>query len=260
VTFAVAEVVVVRNPEMHVTLVGMICDALPSVESIGGFLGAPARAVWVAIAAAGLWAGTACGLAPVRTDTGKGPATGAALRRDETQAADAGLKQAKVFWAAVVAGDTAGMAEIYADEVVLMAGSELLKERWELPGGGDRSRDLKVRKADLIAGYQRMIDELGGRERWSQPFSPIDESKIFFMTVVVSDWVAALERVAGRPLSEEARKGLNDDKAAGRILADIRLGDLFMRIDLPIGDDKLVFQLRQSTRGDWQVVGEATDY
>jgi len=220
----------------------------------------PASTTWWAIAAAGLLAGMACGSAPVRTETVKGSPTSKAGRLDDTRAPDAGIKQAKALWAAVAAGDTAGMAELYADEVVLVAGSELLKARWELPGGGDRSRDLKVRKADLIAGYQRMIDELGGEERWSQVFTPIDERKIFFITVVVADWAATLERVVGRPLSEAARKELNESRAAGGMLADLHVGDLFLRVDLPVGDDKLFFQLRQSAAGKWQVVAEATDY
>jgi len=233
--------------------------ASPSIlKRIGDILVCAGSAVLAGLVPAGLLAGSGCASVPVRTNAAEEPATSEARRGHDTQTTDAGIKVAKTFWTALAAGDTEGMAEHYADEVVVWGSSELLKTEWGLPGGGDRSRDVKVRKADLLRAYESFIESVG-RERWRDLCARIDDDKISFITVAVADWADTFERLVGQPLPE-FRKSLNERKAAGQTLADLHVGDLVMGVDKPDPDGMLFFQLRQTTSGKWQVVGEATDY
>ena len=141
-----------------------------------------------------------------------------------------GVERAKEFWAAVAAADTDVMRQCYAENVVLRAGCELLKPQWGLPGGGDRQKELSLDRDELVAGYGRMIEQIG-RERWAAIFTKIDPEKI------------------------SLRFAESADKKRG-----IESGDLTMTVVTGPGDDELVFFLRHDTKAGWQVVAEATDY
>ena len=153
-------------------------------------------------------------------------------KRGATEGAQAGgIAHAKEFWTALAKADLDAAKEFYAPKVLLKAGSELLKPQWEIPGGGDHSKDLLVERGQLIAGYRRMIEKIG-RDKWTGIFSKIDARKIGFSVCEKPD----------RPFS------------------GVRKGDLVMKVATGPGDDALRFVLRPDDKGRWRVVAEATDY
>lgn len=158
-----------------------------------------------------------------------GTATGADIGQREA------VEHAKQFWAAVARADTKAMQVFYAEKVTLKAGSELLKKQWEIPGAGDRGKDLLVDREDLIAAYRRMIEKLG-KDRWTAIFSKIDLERVEFRFAKTAD-------------------GESGDGESG-----VEKGDLTMTVFTGPGDDALFFFFRHSEKEGWQVVAEATDY
>jgi len=153
-----------------------------------------------------------------------GTAAGADVRQREA------VQHAKQFWAAVARADTKAMQVCYAEKVTLKAGSELLKQQWEIPKAGDRDKDLLVERVDLIAGYRRMIERLG-KDRWTALFSKIDLERVEFRFAKTADRKSGAEK-----------------------------GDLTMTVFTGPGDDALFFFFRHGEKEGWRVVAEATDY
>jgi hypothetical protein len=140
-----------------------------------------------------------------------------------------GAKEAKAFWAALAEGDTKAMKDFYAEKVVLLPGSELLKPRWELPGKPDRDKGLLIARDELLAGY-RMIARLG-KEKWSKVFKQVPAEKIR---------VEELEIDLSAP-----------GDGQGSLVLEVLTGP---------GDDKLIFMLDKDDEGHWRIVAEQTDY
>jgi hypothetical protein len=85
---------------------------------------------------------------------------------------------ADAFWQAYAAGDQERMGEFYADEVVVLAGSESLSDTWNLPGASDRFTDALVNRADLMDFYAEIQASIG-REAWQQLFDDVtDEDRL----------------------------------------------------------------------------------
>ena len=135
------------------------------------------------------------------------------------------------FWKAVSEADTEKMATGYSPQVTLVAGSELLKKEWGLNPGGDRGKDLQVKREDLVVGYRAMIAKVGV-EKWKGIFSNIGRNRISF--------AAAQE--------------------ADQVLKGVRRGDVLMRVATGPGDDTLTFVLSRKADTTWCVRMEATDY
>ena len=141
-----------------------------------------------------------------------------------------GGPRAKAFWAAAAKGDAEAMKDFYAEKVLVLAGSELLKPEWGLPGGGRRDENLLVARDDLAAGYGRMFARIG-RQRWADVFTAIPADKL---------------RV--EPLDmKNPPPGLSRD-AIG------------LTVFTGPGDDRLLFILDKNPDGRWHVVAEAADY
>jgi hypothetical protein len=142
-----------------------------------------------------------------------------------------GAEAAKRFWAALAAADFEKLPSCYTPEVLLMAGSELLKPEWEVHPEADRSKDLRLSREQLIAGYHKLIGRVG-QQRWTGLFTKIDPEKISFRRV-----------------------GPDEKSPAGVVP-----GDLMMTVATGPGDDRLTFVLRRNEEGRWLVVAERTDY
>ncbi len=149
----------------------------------------------------------------------------------QAAAPDDGAKTAREFWGALAGGDLKALGAFYAPTVTLKAGSELLKPRWALSPNPDRSKDLTVERDKLLAGYERLIGDVG-RERWIGVFGKIDAQQI--------TTVAAKEK----------------DKP----FTGVRSGDTVLTVATGPGDQKLVFVFRQDKKKRWRVVVEETDY
>ena len=161
--------------------------------------------------------------------------TAAAVLLAGSAAADPGEREAaaaaKRFWAALAAADFEKLPSCYAPEVLLLAGSELLKPEWEVHPEADRSKDLRLSREQLIAGYRKLIGRVG-TERWTGLFTKLDPEKISFRRV-----------------------GPDEEEPAG-----VLPGDLVMTVATGPGDDRLTFVLRRNEEGRWLVVAEQTDY
>jgi hypothetical protein len=84
---------------------------------------------------------------------------------------------ANEFWSVLVKGDVEALEKHYADEVLLKAGSELLKSQWGINPSGERDKDRKVPRADLMKGYKALIAKVGV-EKWQGIFGAIKKDKI----------------------------------------------------------------------------------
>jgi hypothetical protein len=87
------------------------------------------------------------------------------------------ITAANDFWKVFVKGDANSLESQYADEILLKAGSEFLKPEWGINKDGDRSKDKKVTKAELIKAYKSMLARLG-QKRWQSIFGSIKKDKI----------------------------------------------------------------------------------
>lgn len=141
-----------------------------------------------------------------------------------------GSDRAKAFWASLAKADPAAMKDFYAEKVLVMRGSELLKPEWGLPGGGQRDKDLLVARDDLVAGYGRMFEKFG-RERWAGIFTKIPPGKLLVEPLDMKD----------------APPGASK-------------GAISLTVFTGPGDDRLLFVLDRNADGRWQVVAEAADY
>jgi hypothetical protein len=89
---------------------------------------------------------------------------------------------AREFWTVLVKGDVQALEKHYAETVLLRAGSELLKAQWGVNPSGDRSKDRKVSRADLMKGYKALITKVGV-EKWQGIFGAIKKDKISTKTL-----------------------------------------------------------------------------
>jgi len=135
------------------------------------------------------------------------------------------------FWKALSQADFQALETCYAPEVTLLAGSELLKKEWGINPGGDRGKDLQLKRADLLAGYKTMVAKIG-IEKWKEALSKIGKDKVSF---------AAAEK------DDQFYKG-------------VRKGDIRMKVAAGPGDDALFFVLSQNADKAWCVRMERTDY
>ncbi len=154
------------------------------------------------------------------------------VEQEAAEGQPVGADRAKGFWAALAKADWQAMQAFYAPKVLLKAGSEMLKPQWGVvPGTGDRGQDLLVERGRLMAGYRRMIEQIG-KDKWTGIFSQIDARKISFVVCEKAD----------------------------QLLSGVRRGDLVMKVATGPGDDALLFVLRPDQQGRWLIVAEATDH
>ena len=136
------------------------------------------------------------------------------------------------LWESIANADLIELDNFYADEVLLLAGSELLKSKWELNNDGDKSKDLLLKKIELINGYKKMINT--DKERWVNIFSE-DGFTISFSSVEESGFFQSREEIKETDTIMKVRK-----EHSG-------------------GSDTLIFVLRPTNKGV-KVVMELTDY
>jgi hypothetical protein len=141
--------------------------------------------------------------------------------------ADDGKEAVRGFLKALAAADMEGMEGAYADNVILMAGSEMLKADWGLAPEGSRDKDQAIGRDKLIGAYRALIGKVG-KEKWQNALAKVDP-----------------KMVLTSPVQEDEPSG-------------IRKGDL--RVDAPLGNTGLTFWLRRDASGKWLVVAERTDY
>ena len=135
------------------------------------------------------------------------------------------------FWKTVSDADTESMLACYTPQVTLAAGSELLKKQWGLNPGGDRGKDLQVKREDLVAGYKTLFAKVGV-EKWKGNFAKVGTNRITFVAAQTDD----------------------------HILKGVRKGEVLMRVATGPGDDTLTFVLSKKADATWSVRMEATDY
>lgn len=134
------------------------------------------------------------------------------------------------FWEALSRGDISEFSNFYADEVWLLGGSELLKNEWGLNLSGDSSKDLLLKKSEILNGYKQMIDLLG-KDKWVEISSRISPAKISFSSAKES-------KFQNENIEEE---------------------DIIMQVPTN-SQNVLLFVLRPINNQDVKVVMELTDY
>ncbi|MGY8769941.1 MAG: hypothetical protein ACKVH8_16105 [Pirellulales bacterium] len=142
-----------------------------------------------------------------------------------------GEQTARGFWSTLAEGNVPELKKYYAEKVILKAGSELLKSRWELSPKADRLVDLSIDRDLLLSGYQKLIDA-AGQERWTNLTSSIKLEKIRVSSVTKD----------GMPF-EGAKQH-----------------DVMLSINAGPGDDRLIYLFRKSEENRWLLVVESTDY
>ncbi|MFB3891328.1 MAG: hypothetical protein ACE15C_04815 [Phycisphaerae bacterium] len=136
---------------------------------------------------------------------------------------------AQEFVKALGSADLEVLKKMYADNVILMAGSELLKDEWGLVANGPRDKDALLAREKLIEGYGNLIARIG-KEKWQALFGKLDTDRITTAT-----------------LAEDRPPFL-------------KKGDLTVSVRPGRGDDTLTYHFRKSADGKWLVVAEKTDY
>jgi len=133
---------------------------------------------------------------------------------------------AKAFWRALASADAAGMKQLYAPQVTVMRGSELLKGKYGL--AADRRNDTTIARDNLLGAYGKLF---GGsaKARWTDAFKRIGKDQV----TISAAGISALACVK-----------------SGDVIMTVRTGD----------DNPLVYILRNVSGKGWSVVAERTDY
>ena len=92
------------------------------------------------------------------------------------------VKAAESFWKAFAEGDLLMLERLYASEVFLKKGSELLKTKWGVAKAGDRARGKRLKRADLMKAYKTMLDKLD-KEKWKAVFGKIKKEQMSTKTL-----------------------------------------------------------------------------
>jgi len=142
---------------------------------------------------------------------------------------DAGAA-ARKFWQAVAAADAAAMKKLYAPQVTVKRGSELLKAKYGL--GADRGSDAVVASDKLVAAYGAIFGNADAKAKWISIFKKFTGDKI---TIAPAD------------------KDNSPFTGANR-------GDTIMTVNTGDDDNALIFVLRNVGGKGWLVVAERTDY
>ena len=142
---------------------------------------------------------------------------------------DAGAA-ARKFWRAVAAADAAGMKKLYAPQVTVKRGSELLKAKYGM--GVDRGSDAVVTSDKLVAAYGGIFGNADAKAKWRRIFKTFTGDKI---TIT----------------------GANKDNSQ---FAGAKPGDTIMTVNTGDDDNALIFVLRNVGGKGWLVVAERTDY
>jgi len=146
-----------------------------------------------------------------------------------TQPAEAGVEQARKLWAAVAKGDTQAMEPMYAEKVLIKAGSELLWKEHGISESGDRSKDAVGGREKVVRAHEHLIQGVG-KARWVQIFSGQEEPIRLTITVATKD---------------------------GETFKEVRKGDVILK---PAPDsDEMIWVLRKDQQGRWRVVIEKFD-
>jgi hypothetical protein len=139
-----------------------------------------------------------------------------------------GLDAAKGFWLALSKADVAAAREHYADQVLVKAGSEMLKPQWGVQPAGKREQDALLDRHRLVLGYSQMIDIIG-KAAWT------------------------------KALSQARKVELGKAVKADAPFSGVQPGDLLLKVFTGPGDDTLTYVFREA-HGRWRIVAEATDY
>jgi hypothetical protein len=175
----------------------------------------------------------------------------------EPQEVNEPAKQAgRAFLKAFAAGETAGMGKHYADEVIVIRGSTLLeKNHGGLGPDGATDKNCKVKKAALLAAYEKTIKALGGKKEWVKRGKDL-EKKIEFSTVKA--FIAKFPKAGERCQEIEAKP---DDV----LLILNPKGDMavfFLRAERPAKDEEEKAKKQDPKKGSsekWVVYAEQWD-
>jgi len=135
------------------------------------------------------------------------------------------------FWKALADADIEAMERFYATEVILTAGSELLKEKWGINPTKTRKTNLKLSRENLMQGYRKMIAPERVK-KWKAVFSSIDTTKIIFQSA----------------------------KQYKKYFENLKDEDIAMIVPTNVGDDRLFFIFSKTQDNTWLITHEATDY
>lgn len=141
----------------------------------------------------------------------------------------AGAEAARKFWAALAAGNTAAMTGMYAEKVLIKAGSELLWKEHAISKTGDRSKDAVADRGKVAGAYEHLIQGVG-KTKWARIFSGQEEPIMLTIETAPKD---------------------------GAVFGEVRKGDVILR---PAPDsDEMIWVLRRDEAGRWRVVIEKFD-
>ncbi len=141
-------------------------------------------------------------------------------------------RQGLTFWRALANLETNKMKSFYSSEVILIAGSELLRKKYGINPSGNRKNHFKLSKEQIIKGYENMINDIDSN-KWKIAFSKINLDKIIF---------------------QSAREY---EKHFGELKTD----DMMMIVSYPApSDEKLYFIFSKKQDNTWLITHEATDY
>jgi RecJ-like exonuclease len=140
-------------------------------------------------------------------------------------------KLAEDFWTAIKNANLQKMKEYYAEQVILLPGSELIRGQWGIKTEPDESGMCIVPKTELINAYETLINKTG-RETWRKRF----------------------DEISPRIVSTEPAK--KDDQP----LKGVKSGDWIMKVTTMVGGETFYYVWRKTASGQLRVVIELADY
>ena len=140
-----------------------------------------------------------------------------------------GHHAARQFWTCLTRGDVDGMGALYAEKVLIKAGSELLSKLWGISKTGDRTKDAIAARDKVVHAWKGLIAKTG-KDKWVRMLSQEQEGVQPTTTTAADD---------------------------GEVLPEVRAGDVIFR---PSPDStEAIWVLRRSKAGQWRVVIEKFD-
>lgn len=140
-------------------------------------------------------------------------------------------KMTEAFWDTVKTANIQKMQEYYAEQVILLPGSELLREQWGIKTEPNESGACIVLKNELFKAYEALINKIG-KEMWRKRFN----------------------EVSPRIVSTEIAKTDN------QLLNGVKCGDIIMKVTNMVGGECFYYVWRKDSNGQLRIVIELADY
>lgn len=140
-------------------------------------------------------------------------------------------KMAESFWDAVKTANIQKMQEYYDKQVILLPGSELLREQWGMKTEPNESGACIVPTNELLKAYEALINKTG-KEIWRKRF----------------------DEISPRIVSTETAKTDN------QLLNGVKSGDIIMKVMNMVGGECFYYVWRKDSNGQLRIVIELADY